>query len=105
MSLSILLIGGIAFAIVAAFVATGRAYDVAHPALLGESTAVGLADPAAETLGGHNEARISTQTEWNLTTVSALNEAEDLLDYLESQNYSQRELIIMGNSSFAVRWR
>jgi hypothetical protein len=106
MTLSLLLIGGITILIIAASVVLSRAYEVAQPALAGESTAIGLADPAAETLCGHNENHIATtQGSWQLSTVSALCDAEELLDYLECQGYSERELVILGNSTFAVRWR
>lgn len=106
MTLSILLIGGFMVAIVAAYVATSRTFEMTEPVLAGEATAVGLADPATETLGGHNAMnRSSIQTDWQLTTVTALCDAEDLLDCLESQGYEERELLILGNSCFAVRWR
>ncbi len=42
---------------------------------------------------------------WHTTKVSALHEAEDLLDALEAHGFMERELIVLGNASFAVRWR
>ena len=42
---------------------------------------------------------------WNVTSVPALSDAEDLLDALEMNGFSERELIVLGNSTFAVRWR
>jgi len=74
-------------------------------ALAGETTISSSADPAAETLtSGHHFAPV-TRTEWQLTTVSALSDAEELLDVLENQGVSERELVVLGNSCFAVRWR
>ncbi len=77
------------------------------PALAGETTVVGLADPGAETLTGHGltGGSIRTGADWNLTAVAALCDAEDLLDILEKQGVAERELVVLGNSCFAVRWR
>jgi hypothetical protein len=46
-----------------------------------------------------------TQSDWQFATVNALNDAEELLDMLENQGYAERELVVLGDSSFAVRWR
>lgn len=103
MALTLLLIGGAALAAATAFVITSRPYEAA---LAGQTTAVGLTDPAADTLAGGNQGPSSaTRTDWQLTTVSALSDAEDLLDYLEARGYAERELVVLGNSTFAVRWR
>lgn len=104
MTFTLLLIAGVTTAILAAAVMVGRGYDVMEPALAGETTAVGLADPAAETLNGHNQNARDVQ-DWHLATVPALWEAEELLDYLEAQGYAERELVVMGNSCFTIRWR
>ena len=40
-----------------------------------------------------------------MTAVNDLTDAEDLLDCLENQGIDERELVILGNSCFAVRWR
>jgi hypothetical protein len=45
------------------------------------------------------------RTDWKLTTVTALCDAEELLDVLEMKGFTERELVVMGNSCFAVRWR
>jgi hypothetical protein len=106
MTVMVLLISGISITIVAAYVAATRVYGVvAEPVLAGETTAVGLADPSSETMGERSGSASSLQTDWNLTTVSALSDAEEMLDYLEAQGYSERELMVLGNSCFAVRWR
>jgi hypothetical protein len=75
--------------------------------LAGETTLSSSADPASETL---STAPSSAPTgapcsEWQLTTVSDLSDAEELLDVLENQGIVERELVILGNSTFAVRWR
>jgi hypothetical protein len=110
MTLTLLLISGISLGIVAVSVMITRSYAVPSPALAGESTAVGLADHATDTLPtdtvlGPGGTGFPVENDWQLTTVSALCDAEDLLDCLESQGYSQRELHILSNSCFAVRWR
>ncbi len=66
-----------------------------------EGTAVGLADE--DTLA---EERLTRRaTDWQLTCVDDLNAAEDLLDCLEAHGYAERELVVTGNATFAVRWR
>ncbi|MCE9564140.1 MAG: hypothetical protein K8U57_19015 [Planctomycetes bacterium] len=43
--------------------------------------------------------------EWHLVTVSSLSAAQEMLDSLEAQGFAEREFVVLGNSSFAVRWR
>jgi len=100
-----ILIGSVAVVVVAVTVMSSRAYAVADPVLAGETTAVGLADPGIDTMATHNGTNSSLKADWNLTTVSALCDAEEMLDYLEMQGCSERELIVLGNSCFTIRWR
>ena len=74
-------------------------------ALAGETTISNAADPTAETLASGRHLTPVTRTEWQLTTVAALSDAEELLDVLENQGVNERELVVLGNSCFAVRWR
>ncbi|HYH68831.1 MAG TPA: hypothetical protein VD866_29330 [Urbifossiella sp.] len=69
--------------------------------LASQGTAVGLADD--DTVAEDRAARRAT--EWQLTAVDDLNAAEDLLDCLEAHGYAERELVVTGNATFAVRWR
>ena len=101
MGVTLFIIAGVALTAAAAYVATTR--SAVHPALAGQNTVVGLSDPAAETLVGRTPNII--RTDWQLTTVDDLTDAEDLLDCLEAQGYADRELVVLGNSCFAVRWR
>jgi hypothetical protein len=75
-------------------------------ALAGEAT---MANAAAtgETLVADRQSGSATGTraDWQLTTVSSLGDAEELLDVLENQGATERELVVLGNSTFAVRWR
>lgn len=101
MGISAVLIAGVVFATVAAVAVTTR--SGLHNALAGQGTAVGLGDPAADTVGGGT--RTPARADWQLTAVNDLSAAEDLLDCLEAHGYAERELVVTGNSSFAVRWR
>ena len=72
-----------------------------HAALASQGTAVGLAD--TDTVA---EDRVAPRsTDWQLAAVSDLGAAEDLLDCLEAHGYAERELVVTGNATFAVRWR
>lgn len=98
MGVTFLIAAGAAICLVALYITATHAV----PALVSDNTLVGLHDPAAETLvGGGEPARI----EWQLATVQSLTDAEEMLDGLEARGFQERELVVMGNSSFAVRWR
>ena len=97
-----LLIAGSAIAIAYMYVVTVRA---SSPSLASEQTVIGLGDPASETMGYGNHSHPAVSTDWRMTTVDDLTDAEDLLDCLENQGVEERELVILGNSCFAVRWR
>jgi len=105
MTLILLALGGTAVLIGAVYVMT--AGSAVHAALAGEHTAVGLGDPSAETLGAAYQTQTPPPvgTDWHLTTVNDLTDAEDLLDCLEGRGVAERELVVLGNSCFAVRWR
>jgi len=95
MSLTLLLIAASIAGISAVAVMT--TVRNAEPALATDNTAVGLAD--AETLVSHGGRMNRVASDWQLTSVDDLTHAE------ENQGYAERELIVLGNSSFAVRWR
>jgi predicted transcriptional regulator len=73
-------------------------------ALAGETT-LANAVASAETRRTDRAGLMHTRTDWQLTTVSRLCDAEELLDVLENQGFAERELVVLGNSTFAVRWR
>jgi hypothetical protein len=54
---------------------------------------------------GESESAPASPGAWHQIVVSALRDAEDLLDALEVQGCEHRELVILGEASFAVRWR
>jgi hypothetical protein len=102
MTLTLLTLAGVAVVLTAVFVLTTRAEPA--EALAGETTIANEA-AAAETLVGGCHIAPATRTDWQLATVSALSDAEDMLDMLENQGFAERELVVLGNSCFAVRWR
>jgi hypothetical protein len=65
-------------------------------------------DPSADTLPtgcAMSKTTPPAASEWQITTVTNLSQVEDLLDCLEAQGFAEREVLTLGNSSFAVRWR
>jgi hypothetical protein len=47
----------------------------------------------------------TTEKSWQSKTLSNLREVEDLLDGLEACGVKESEVQILGESTFAVRWR
>jgi hypothetical protein len=103
MMFTLLTVAVLAVTITAVYVYATKAEPA--EALAGETTIANSADPASETLASGRHVVPMTRTDWQLTTVSALSDAEELLDVLECQGYAERELVVLGNSCFAVRWR
>jgi hypothetical protein len=46
-----------------------------------------------------------TSDGWRSMTIFDLATAEDLLDEADAAGYAERTLIVLGNSTFVVRWR
>ncbi|HEY1189721.1 MAG TPA: hypothetical protein VGE74_18885, partial [Gemmata sp.] len=95
MMLTLLTISGVALSLAAVYAVTTKTKEVV---LASDNTVVGLGDPAADTLATGSHIRSTTRTDWNLTTVTALSDAEELLDVLEYQGYAERELVVLGNA-------
>jgi hypothetical protein len=104
MTLALVALSG-TLALLAVSVVATQVHETVNPMLTGETTMVGLGDPASDTLAGHHSATPAPEGDWQLRTVSGLRDAEELLDCLEAQGYKERELVILGKASFAVRWR
>jgi hypothetical protein len=74
-----------------------------------------IVDGTTEPLTGHSErvasggsgefTPLADPSTWRSKTVSDLSTAEELLDRAEAEGYQDREMIVLGNSSFLVRWR
>jgi hypothetical protein len=104
MMLTLLTIAGTGAALTALYILIAKNQPAG--VLVGETTLASGIDPAAETLVGDCHCTpTGTGADWRLTTVSSLGDAEDLLDVLENQGVGDRELVVLGNSTFAVRWR
>ncbi len=81
---------------------------VLEPETVNPFTSPATSDPAAETL--HDAADVvqttaPVGTPWHTKTLSNLRQVEDLLDCLEASGVEDREVHILGESTFAVRWR
>jgi hypothetical protein len=64
----------------------------------------GLADPAADTLTELAQQQ-TLSGDWQEAELRSLTEVENLLDYLEVRNVRQREMVVLGDDRFKVRWR
>lgn len=66
-----------------------------------------IADPTAETLPHSSDVAQTTAPgkPWQTRTLTNLWQVEDLLDNLEACGVEEREVHILGESTFAVRWR
>ena len=65
-------------------------------------------DPSADTLPtgcAMSKTTPPTATDWQVTTLTNLSQVEDLLDCLEANGFAEREVLTLGNATFAVRWR
>jgi hypothetical protein len=61
-------------------------------------------DPAADTLPtGHCE--VTLNGDWQTVELNRLCDVEEFLDALEVQGIQHREMSIVGNDKFVVRWR
>ncbi|HEV3437543.1 MAG TPA: hypothetical protein VG122_09290 [Gemmata sp.] len=56
-------------------------------------------------LSSESAASFVVQDRWQTVTLDSLAAAEELLDLAEMGGYSERELVILGNTLFLVRWR
>ena len=69
----------------------------------------GVSDPTSVTLAGSSElvrtVLAPRQPEWQTATLHSLADVEDLLDSLESHGVASREVTVVNNSTFAVRWK
>ncbi|MCU0704674.1 MAG: hypothetical protein MUF18_11920 [Fimbriiglobus sp.] len=59
---------------------------------------------SADTLASDAET-VFADDGWTVATLSRLSDVEDLLDNLEAHRVAEREVRVLGNSSFRVRWK
>jgi hypothetical protein len=90
----------VVFALTAVLVVATRVEETVKPIVASEAT-------EADTLAARHAATPAPPAgaEWQLHTVKSLADAEAFLDCLERQGVQERELVILGEASFAVRWR
>ena len=55
--------------------------------------------------GSRERAALPNPSAWRWVIVPDLTTAEELLDWAEQKGYWERELQVLGNSTFLVRWR
>jgi hypothetical protein len=83
-------------------------WGVLEPGTVNPFTSPTTSDPTAETLAAASEL-VKTSApigrSWQSKTLTNLRQVEDLLDSLESHGIEEREVQILGESSFSVRWR
>jgi hypothetical protein len=76
------------------------------PVLAAGPFAPGGVDPSADTMGGQAQTNtVFIDTGWHTTTLTRLCDVEDFLDQLEAHRITEREVVTLGNASFAVRWK
>lgn len=63
-----------------------------------------LTDPAADTMTA-GPAETTLAGDWHEVELNHLGQVEDLLDSLEARNVRHREMAVVGNDKFVVRWR
>lgn len=102
MMITLILVGGAAL-VTALYVVAHR--GSALQAAWADNTAVGLADLPQDTMNLGNPQSQPATKDWQMASLASLSDAEDLLDYLEANGHSRRELITLGHRCFAVRWR
>ena len=101
MGISLFIVVGAGILVAATYVVSSHV--ISEPATAGENTLAGLGDSMSDTLSSGDAA--VGRPEWQVTTVTSLRDAEDLLDSLEAHGFGERELVVLGNDAFAVRWR
>ena len=95
-------------AAVAALSVTMQRAPVAEKILTSPFGLVGSAYPSEDTLEGGMTCRVfqpSKTGEWQLKTCDTLREVENTLDSLENHGILEREVVVMSNSCFALRWK
>jgi hypothetical protein len=75
-----------------------------QPATVNPFAGPAVADPAAETLA-MGTADPTLAGDWKQAELDSLSDVEDLLDRLEACHVRHREMNVVGNDKFVVRWR
>lgn len=75
-----------------------------QPAMVNPFAGSTVTDPTAETLAV-GAADPTLAGDWQQVELSSLSEVENLLDTLEAGRVRHREMSVVGNDKFVVRWR
>lgn len=102
MMLTVLMVAGVVGALLAGYVLSTKPSIAEAPT---GPAPVANTQPDPETLRTAHQDQLVVRNKWRRTTVHALHDAEQLLDLLENQGFTERELIVRGHSQFAVRWK
>ncbi len=81
--------------------------DTLHPATV-NPFAPSIADPSSDTISGDQsmvQTVLAPAHDWQVATFANLSQVEDLLDSLESHGIHSREVIVLTDHCFAVRWK
>ena len=105
MSEAILSAAAVAGVLAAAFLILHTLARRSAPALDGDASALAARTDRQPSEGSRERAALADPTVWRSATVSDLSAAEELLDRAEEEGYQERELVVVGNSTFLVRWR
>lgn len=105
--MSDLLLGTVTFSVaLCALVVLHALARRSAPAAEGSGEHALLAEPDRDMGGGSRErAALADPNSWQSATVFDLAAAEELLDRAEEEGYAERELLVLGNETFVVRWR
>ncbi len=91
--------------VVAVMITTTR--PVADAATVSPFGEVGLGSPGADTLSSVSVETVFPDrrtSDWQITTLNSLSDVESFMDYLENNRVTKREMHVLANNSFAVRW-
>lgn len=104
--MSDLLLGTVTFAVALCGMLVLLAARRHVPAAEGSREHALLAESDRDMGGGSRErAALADPNAWQSATVFDLSAAEELLDRAEEDGYAERELLVLGEETFLVRWR
>lgn len=101
LTLSLFAVVSVASTILAVAVANDPSLS---PATVNPFAGPTAADPTAETLASA-AADPTLAGDWKRAELHSLSEVEELLDLLEARRVRQREMDVVNNDTFVVRWR
>lgn len=98
---SVAIAATVALATVVIFALSRRSTPAAVGTVIGFSAQTG----DEPTFGSGEHRPLGDPDDWDSVTLSDLGTAEERLDWAEREGFEERELIVLGNATFLVRWR